>query len=157
MARTAKTLKATPLRAARPLKSAAAPDATTDELPAAAPQPPTEPPVPVADLFAAVADRLAPPIEPPPSASARAASPDAPRAEPPEPRPVRAKAKAASLKPGVGLKMVTPEGEESIVPFKSVEDLLSGIKPYLRDAARSPEPVWFCLETIDLANFDPDA
>ena len=102
-----------------------------------------EPDAPVADLFAAPGEPEAalPPPAPPPILPPSAARP-----------PV----KAPALKSGMGLKMRTAEGEDSIVPFKSIEDLLSGIKPYLRDAARAPEPMWFCLERIDLAAFDPE-
>ena len=106
----------------------------------------SEPHVPVADLFAAPAEPEAamPPPAPPPTLPPSSA------------RPARPPVKAPALKSGMGLKMRTPEGEDSIVPFKSIEDLLSGIKPYLRDAARAPEPMWFCLERIDLAAFDPE-
>jgi hypothetical protein len=53
--------------------------------------------------------------------------------------------------------MRTPEGEESLTPFRSLDDLLSAIKPVLRAAASSSEPVWFSLQPVDLASIDMDA
>lgn len=47
--------------------------------------------------------------------------------------------------------MRTSDGEEAVNPFRSLEDLLSAAKPILRDAARSPEPVWFSIQAVDLA------
>ena len=64
---------------------------------------------------------------------------------------------AKLAKPGYGLVMRTPEGEESLTPFRSLDDLLSAIKPILRAAASSPEPVWFSLQPVDLASIDMDA
>ncbi len=64
---------------------------------------------------------------------------------------------ASRAKPGFGLAMRTAEGEEAMTPFRSLEDLLSAIKPILRAAARSPEPVWFAVQPIDLALLDSDA
>jgi transposase len=60
-------------------------------------------------------------------------------------------------KPGMGLLMRTAEGEETMTPFRSIDDLLSAIKPILRAGARSPEPVWFSLQPVDLATIDVDA
>jgi hypothetical protein len=60
-------------------------------------------------------------------------------------------------KPGMGLLMRTPDGEETMTPFRSLDDLLSAIKPILRAGARSPEPVWFSLQPVDLATIDVDA
>ena len=60
-------------------------------------------------------------------------------------------------KPGYGLTMRTAEGEESLAPFRSLDDLLTAIKPILRGAARSPDPVWFSIGPIDLATIDSDA
>ena len=92
----------------------------------------------VVDLFA-LPGRPAP-VEAAPAARARPAS--------------RAPAPA---KPGYGLVMRPPEGEESVAPFRSLEDLLGAIKPILRAAASSPEPVWFCIQPVDLATLDEDA
>ena len=64
---------------------------------------------------------------------------------------------ASRAKPGFGLAMRTAEGDEAMTPFRSLEDLLSAIKPILRAAARSPEPVWFAVQPIDLAMLDSDA
>ena len=64
---------------------------------------------------------------------------------------------AALAKPGFGLVMRTPEGEESLTPFRSLDDLLSAIKPILRAAARSPDAVWFSIQPVDLASLDSDA
>lgn len=57
---------------------------------------------------------------------------------------------ATLAKPGFGLLMRDPEGEESLTPFRSLEDLLSAIKPILRTAARCPDPVWFSIQPVDL-------
>ncbi len=60
-------------------------------------------------------------------------------------------------KPGFGLVMRAPEGDESLTPFRSLDDLLSAVKPILRAAARSPDAVWFSIQPIDLAALDSDA
>lgn len=85
----------------------------------------------------------------PAAASARA------REEKPGPAPTAVGGKLA--KPGMGLLMRTPDGEESMTPFRSLDDLLSAIKPMLRAGARSPEPVWFSLQPVDLSTIDVDA
>ena len=64
---------------------------------------------------------------------------------------------ASLAKPGFGLVMRTPEGDESLTPFRSLDDLLSAVKPILRAAARSPDPVWFSIQPVDLASLDSDA
>ncbi len=64
---------------------------------------------------------------------------------------------AALAKPGVGLMMRTSEGEENLTPFRSLDDLLSAVKPILRAAARSPDAVWFSIQPVDLASLDSDA
>ena len=46
---------------------------------------------------------------------------------------------AKLAKPGVALMMRTAEGEENLTPFRSLDDLLSAVKPILRAAARSPD------------------
>jgi hypothetical protein len=60
-------------------------------------------------------------------------------------------------KPGFGFHMRTSDGEESVAPFRSLEDLLSAAKNILRGAARSPEPVWFSIQPLDLASIDSEA
>ena len=64
---------------------------------------------------------------------------------------------AALAKPGMALMMRTAEGEENLTPFRSLDDLLSAVKPILRAAARSPDAVWFCIQPVDLASLDSDA
>lgn len=64
---------------------------------------------------------------------------------------------AKLAKPGVALVMRTADGEESMTPFRSLDDLLSAIKPILRGSARSPDPVWFSLQPIDLSTIDTEA
>jgi hypothetical protein len=64
---------------------------------------------------------------------------------------------ARLAKPGFGLMMRTADGEENLTPFRSLDDLLSAIKPILRATARSSEPVWFCLQPVDLATIEFDA
>ncbi len=64
---------------------------------------------------------------------------------------------AKLAKPGFGLAMRTADGEESLAPFRSLDDLLTAIKPVLRSAARSSDPVWFSIQPIDLATIETDA
>lgn len=109
--------------------------ANAGELPLAAPRPPTPVTMPVR-----------PPVRPP-------ARPPAPA-----PAPTPAAGVGAKLaKPGYGLTMRTTDGEDSVTPFKSLEDLLSAVKPILRNAASSAEPVWFSVQPIDLSEIDMDA
>ncbi|MBK1662080.1 hypothetical protein CKO45_28235 [Paracraurococcus ruber] len=51
---------------------------------------------------------------------------------------------------GVALLMRTSDGEEAVHPFRSLEDLLSASKPILRSAVRSPEPIWFSVQEVEL-------
>ena len=51
---------------------------------------------------------------------------------------------------GFALMMRTGDGEEAMTPFRSLEELLSAAKPLLRQAARSPDPVWFSIQPVDL-------
>jgi hypothetical protein len=121
-----------------------------------------------------VAEVVNPPSPPPsaPPSSARPSSAPIVTAPPAErvvafargaPPPVRQEVPRPSAvggklaKPGMGLLMRTPDGEETMTPFRSLDDLLSAIKPILRAGARSPEPVWFSLQTVDLATIDVDA
>jgi len=46
--------------------------------------------------------------------------------------------------------MRTSDGEEAVHPFRSLDELLSAAKPILRTAARSPEPIWFSIQPVDL-------
>jgi hypothetical protein len=88
------------------------------------------------------------------------ASPPAPKAARPPARtsgPAPTKVGAKLAKPGVGLVMRTADGEESLAPFRSLDDLLSAIKPILRASARSADPVWFSLQPVDLSVLDSDA
>lgn len=117
------------------------------------------------------------PMPPVTAAPARAAAPVPPPAPVPEPEPapvperesnVTAMSRqgiskkpgglgAALAKPGVALVMRTAEGEDTLTPFRSLDDLLSTIKPILRAAARSPDAVWFSIQPVDLASLDSDA
>jgi hypothetical protein len=119
-------------------------------------------PVPVAveptDLFAA-GDEPAPPaiLEVAPVEPVVVAAP--PKVEPVSatvtPLPRRGGAVGASLaKPGFGLAMRTADGDESMMPFRSLEDLLSSAKQILRSVARDPDPVWFSIQLLDLASID---
>ena len=113
------------------------------EPPAPAPTPaPVTPPV---DLFAAA----------PSSRPASATVTDIPGHRPAAPPGRGIGARLA--KPGFGLAMRTADGEESLAPFRSLDDLLTAIKPVLRNAARSPDPVWFSIQPIDLAAIETDA
>ncbi len=64
---------------------------------------------------------------------------------------------ASLAKPGYGLTMRTGDGDENVTPFRSLEDLLSAIKPILRASARNPDPVWFSIQQIDLSAIEFDA
>ena len=64
---------------------------------------------------------------------------------------------ATLAKPGMALMMRTADGEENLTPFRSLDDLLSAVKPILRAAARSPDAVWFSIQPVDLASLDSDA
>ncbi len=107
---------------------------------------------------ASVVDLFALPPKPP-QVEKRAAPSTPPASREPAPAarvrpPPRA---AAPAKPGYGLTMRSPEGEDSVAPFRSLEDLLGAIKPILRAAATSAEPVWFCIQPVDLATLEEDA
>ena len=113
-----------------------------------APQPPSSPSVspPGEDHRVVTFERAAPAPAPAPTPTPHAARRAAPAA-----------VGGKLAKPGMGLLMRTPDGEETMTPFRSIDDLLSAIKPILRAGARSPEPVWFSLQPIDLATIDVDA
>ena len=81
---------------------------------------------------------------------------EAPASEASAPAP-RSRDRASSsrgLKSSYALMMRTSDGEESMKPFRSLEDLLSAAKPILREAAHSPEPVWFSIQPIDRASLE---
>ena len=139
---------------------------------------PAEPPAPaaIAAVPKAITDLFAgdppPAAEPMPARAKAAAAPafvplePAPRPAPPVTAtvtelPKRGAAKgatgAALAKPGMALVMRTAEGEENMTPFRSLDDLLSAVKPILRAAARSPDAVWFSIQPVDLAALDSDA
>ena len=120
------------------LEDGLAPEAAAALSILAVPQPAPEPPP---------AERKVVTFERAPAAPAREATPRA--------APATVGAKLA--KPGMGLVMRTADGEETMTPFRSIDDLLSAIKPILRASARSPEPVWFSLQPVDLASIDVDA
>jgi transposase-like protein len=134
----------------------------------AEPQPPlalgsgTEAAEPVTDSAAPVSEPSAPSVPSPPQEEPRRVVSFERSAPPPPARePVRRPAAAAVggklAKPGMGLVMRTPDGEETVTPFRSIDDLLSAIKPILRAGARSPEAVWFSLQPVDLSTVDVDA
>ena len=131
------------------------------------------------DLFGALAEPNSAPAAPavmPPAASeppalapanGKASAPavaaaDSPPARLPSPAPTRsARVGAASrssvptppLRPskaGYALLMRTSDGEEAVNPFRSLDELLAAAKPILRTAARSPEPIWFSIQQVDL-------
>jgi hypothetical protein len=58
------------------------------------------------------------------------------------------------LKSGYGLWTRAAEGDDNMMPFRSLDDLLSAIKPILRASAGSPEAVWFSIQPVDLADID---
>jgi len=91
-----------------------------------------------------------------PAAAAAAAAPRREEARRPA-TPAVAAVGGKLAKPGMGLLMRTAEGEDTMTPLRSIDDLLSAIKPILRAGARSPEPVWFSLQPVDLATIDVDA
>ncbi|WP_426955617.1 hypothetical protein [Muricoccus radiodurans] len=107
-----------------------------------------------------------PPTPPEPSAASVASRPPA-RSEQPSPHvaevvsPIAAPASkargpsSASVaqrvgKAGFALMMRTSDGEDTVNPFRSLDELLSAAKPILRTAARSPEPIWFSIQPVDL-------
>jgi transposase-like protein len=107
-----------------------------------------------------------------------AAAPESPQERPPTPAPAASPARAPATvtelprkgpiakgggvgatlaKPGFGLTMRTADGDENVTPFRSLEDLLSAVKPILRASARSQDAVWFCIQKIDLSMLEFDA
>jgi hypothetical protein len=97
-------------------------------------------------------------FEPPPGKPAGAMGRvDAPPARTPPRAAATAPLGGRLARPGIGLVMRTEDGEETMTPFRSIDDLLSAIKPILRATARSPEPVWFSLQAVDLSAIEVDA
>jgi hypothetical protein len=125
--------------------------------------PPAAEAPPAADLFAPPPEGQAVASADPPPPQVASARPDAtvtdlPRRAPPQAQPAAGRPVGAKLaKPGYGLVMRTAEGEETTAPFRSLEDLLTAIKPILRAAARDPDPVWFSIQPLDLAAVEFDA
>jgi hypothetical protein len=110
-------------------------------------------PIPAAPAPNVVAFERAEPPAPPAGADTK---PVRQEIVPPPPSP-RKGVGAKLAKPGYGLVMRTADGEETVAPFRSLDDLLSAIKPILRATAKSSEPVWFSLQTLDLAAIEMDA
>jgi hypothetical protein len=101
---------------------------------------------------AAVPARITP--EPAATPPALSAAPEPAPAQPSRIGPVSRGAAPASTsraKSGFALLMRTSDGEEATNPFRSLDELLSASKPLLRTAARSPEPIWFSIQPVDLA------
>ena len=102
----------------------------------------------------ASADRPAPELEsakPKPSQ----AQPVSPALKQPDRKGMSPKDAAPSTgrvkgKPGYALIMRTVDGEETVNPFRSLDELLSASKLLLRTAVRSAEPIWFSIQQVDL-------
>ncbi len=105
-----------------------------------------------ADLFQA-----APVVVPASVPSITPAAPSEPVALPARRPETKAGVGGKLAKPGVGLCVRMPDGEDTLTPFRSLEDLLSAIKPILRATARNPETVWFSVQPVDLATIDSEA
>jgi hypothetical protein len=144
------------LRRAEVVAQTQRPTRATDAPPPPAPAPETHrqeaaETTPVADLFAAAA-------EAPPAPVKSAAPPLQPVSATVTELPRKRGGIGASLaKPGFGLTMRAGDGDENMTPFRSLEDLLSAVKPILRASAKNPEPVWFSIQPIDLASIEFDA
>ena len=129
------------------------------------------------DLFGALAEPNSAPAapavmlpaapEPPAPANGKASAPavaasELPPARLPSPAPTRSGRVGAASRPsvpaptprpskaGYALLMRTSDGEEAVNPFRSLDELLAATKPILRTAARSPEPIWFSIQQVDL-------
>ncbi|MFC7478613.1 hypothetical protein ACFQS7_30130 [Dankookia sp. GCM10030260] len=114
--------------------------------PAAMPPVASEPPALANDKVSlpAVAAADLPPARvpsPAPTRSGRVGAVSRPSVPAPPPRPSKA---------GYALLMRTSDGEEAVNPFRSLDELLAAAKPILRTAARSPEPIWFSIQQVDL-------
>ncbi|MCW8087367.1 hypothetical protein [Sabulicella glaciei] len=111
------------------------------------------------------------PVSPPPPAPAKAPPPAAPplpitlsesRSEAkdtgkgrrgPSPPSLSKERGSAPSRPGKALVIKSEDGEETDFPFRSLEDLLSGSKNLLREAARRSDRVDFSIKTVDLADY----
>lgn len=105
-----------------------------------------EPPAPVNDKAspsAAAASDLPPARVPSPTSTRTGRVGAASKSSVPAPAPRPSKA-------GYALLMRTSDGEEAVNPFRSLDELLAATKPILRTAARSPEPIWFSIQQVDL-------
>jgi hypothetical protein len=155
-----------------------------DAVPSASTAEPAPAAVPVeaatADLFGGLAGAM--PDSIPPAATAPIASappvtasdspspptitaPALPPAQPASSAPIRSGRAEAAPRPsptpragkaGYALLMRTSDGEEAVHPFRSLDELLSAAKPILRTAARSPEPIWFSIQQVDLEALEDD-
>jgi len=47
--------------------------------------------------------------------------------------------------------MRTSNGDEAVHPFLAIEHLLTAVKPLLRTASKSTEPIWFSIQDLDLS------
>ncbi|MFC0387845.1 hypothetical protein [Muricoccus vinaceus] len=130
--------KEVPGEAASPALSDVPPGTSSDELLAPALHPAT----------AARSGLQAPPASPAKPARSPAQPVGRPAVSKPEPAAGSSNSKRA--KTGIALLMRTSDGEEAVHPFRSIEELLSAAKPILRTAAKSPEPIWFSIQTVDL-------
>lgn len=127
----------------------AVPDAASASPPASVapdlPQAPPERPVAPARSAPASTGRQPPPAAPIRTGrGASAARPTTPAAQP------------RAAKSGYALVMRTSDGEEAVNPFRSLDELLSAAKSILRTAARSPEPIWFSIQQVDLDMLSED-
>ncbi len=109
----------------------------------------------------ASADRPAPKLEaakPKPS-QAQSASPalGQPDRKETATRAVASSASTVKGKPGYALIMRTVDGEETVNPFRSLDELLSASKLLLRTAVRSAEPIWFSIQQVDLELLTEDS
>jgi len=125
-------------------------------------EPPQDEPAAESDANVVAFERAAPSPTPRAPVQDTAAAPSGPTEPPAHPGSGRRSAGTAAIgaklaKPGFGLVMRSADGDESMTPFRSLDDLLSAIKPILRAGARSPDPVWFSLQPVDLATMDIDA
>jgi transposase-like protein len=68
----------------------------------------------------------------------------------PPPKDTAASAARVKGKMGYALIMRTVDGEETVNPFRSLDELLSTSKVLLRTAVRSAEPIWFSIQQVDL-------
>ena len=116
----------------------------------------TQSEAPSAELIAAAPHPVRPTpaeLEVPPPPAAKPGRPSGPPANRLSVGGAEAKlplSKSKAGKTGIALMMRTSDGEEAVHPFRSIEELLSAAKPILRTAAKSPEPIWFSIQTVDL-------